>query len=180
MTKIAFPDEGECPMRNVPVSAGLLFLIGTLILFSPITAAGEDGTVVPAGGKSITPVELAEMLKVKDFLLVNVHVPYAGEIPRTDSFIPFDVTTARIADYPRDKSAKIVVYCLGNRMALIAVRELLAAGYTNVSILDGGMQAWERARMTILHRNLAPSVPYPSASSDTPASVPEPCPCGLE
>ena len=167
-------------MRASAVHAGLLVLVGFFVLAGSIPCSGEEVNTVPAGVRRLIPAELAEMLRTKDFFLVNVHVPYAGEIPQTDSFIPYDATKTRILDYPRDRSAKIVVYCLGNRMALLAVRELLTAGYTNVSMLDGGMQAWEKAKLTLLHRNSAPSVPYPSASSEPSTAVPQPCPCGLD
>jgi rhodanese-related sulfurtransferase len=167
-------------VRNVMVRLALVVLVGAFALAGPISSNGEEVTTVPPGVQTIAPAELAEMLTAKDFLLVNVHVPYAGEIPQTDSFIPYDETTAKITSYPAERDAKIVVYCLTNRMALIAVRDLAAAGYTHVMMLDGGMKAWEKSRRTLLHRNAAPSLPYPSASKDGEGPVPDPCGCGTE
>ena len=38
----------------------------------------------------ITSDQLKTMLQNKDFYFVNVHIPYEGEIEKTDAFIPYD------------------------------------------------------------------------------------------
>jgi len=90
------------------------------------------------------------MLARKDFFFVNVHIPYEGEIARTDAFIPFDRTPALIPEYPADKNAKIVLYCRSGRMSDIAARKLAAAGYTNLFNLAGGMIAWQKAGLPVV------------------------------
>lgn len=102
--------------------------------------------------RRITALALSEMLKAKDFYLVNVHVPYAGEIAGTDVFIPFDQAEKLFYLYPKDKQAKIVVYCRSGHMSAIAAKELIRMGYTNVLDLDGGMIAWEKAGLTLLRK----------------------------
>ena len=107
-------------------------------------AADTDVRVPVDGGGSyvdITAARLADMLEAKDFTLVNVHIPYDGEIAPTDLFIPFDEVEDRLADLPA-REAKIVLYCRSGSMSAIAARTLVAAGYTNVWNLDGGMNAW--------------------------------------
>ncbi|HVO38855.1 MAG TPA: rhodanese-like domain-containing protein [Spirochaetia bacterium] len=134
-----------------------------------------------ADARLLSSAELEQMLKAKDFFLVNVHVPYAGEIPQTDAFIPYNETVSRAAEYPKEKDAKIVVYCLTNTMAKIAVQDLLKLGFTNVSMLEGGMKGWKQAGLTLLTRNNAPGVPYPGAADKSPAGpLPQGCPCGAE
>jgi rhodanese-related sulfurtransferase len=99
--------------------------------------------------------ELAEMLNNKDFFLVNVHVPYAGEIPKTDALISYLDTNALLSHYPGDRHAKIVVYCLTNHMSGIAARDLVLAGYVNVFLLDGGMTAWLKANRRLIWKTEA-------------------------
>ncbi len=90
----------------------------------------------------ITPSELALMLEDKDFLLINTHVPYGYEIKHTDAHISLDDEGGWLRHYPADKEAKIVLYCRSGKRSTISAVGLVAAGYTNVYHLDGGMLAW--------------------------------------
>ena len=102
---------------------------------------------------NLTPAELAGMLKHKDFLFVNTHIPYDGELEQTDAFIEFEESgSQRVSEYPADKNAKIVLYCRSGRMSAIVAQELVKAGYTNVWNLDGGFRAWEAAGYPVLHK----------------------------
>jgi phage shock protein E len=94
--------------------------------------------------------QLEAMLRQKDFFFVNVHIPYEGEIKRTDAFIPFDKISANLDKLPSDKAANIVLYCRSGRMSAIAAGELTRLGYTNVSHLEGGMREWERTGHQLL------------------------------
>lgn len=124
----------------------LLFLGGFAIAESGIQVSVEGGSY-----RSISTTDLYEMLKSKDFFLVNVHVPYAGEIEGTDAFISYMDTQNLIGDYPKSKNAKIVVYCLTNHMSAMAARDLVSMGYTNIYLLDGGMTAWQEAGFPLKH-----------------------------
>jgi rhodanese-related sulfurtransferase len=98
------------------------------------------------GGGSYTDVSadgLALMLENKEFPLINVHVPYEGEIEGTDDFIPFDQIEQNVDKLPADKDARVVIYCRSGSMSGISARSLVKLGYTDVWNLDGGMIAWE-------------------------------------
>lgn len=93
----------------------------------------------------VSPQGLNSMPGIGDVLLVNVHVPYAGEIEGTDLFIAYDVIGDRLGGLPSETNAKIVVYCRSGGMSAIAAATLVGLGYTNVWNLDGGMAGWEEA-----------------------------------
>ncbi len=103
------------------------------------------------GYTDISAEELAGMLEDKDFILVNVHVPYQGEIPQTDLFVPFDEMAEHTDELP-GKDEPIVIYCRSGSMSTTAAETLVSLGYTNVFEVDGGMRAWERAGYELLTR----------------------------
>jgi rhodanese-related sulfurtransferase len=132
---------------------GVIAVLGLALL-----ACGDSGTagdpademagtrVEVEGGAyvDITPRVLRSWLDDKDFLLVNVHVPYEEQIEPTDELMPFDEIEGHLDAFPQ-RDAKIVVYCRSGSMSATAARTLVRLGYTNVWNLDGGMIAWREA-----------------------------------
>ena len=99
----------------------------------------------------LSPAQLDELLQEKDFLLVNVHIPYEGEIDQTDLFIPYNEIEQNLDKLPADKDAKIVLYCRSGSMSATASRALVDLGYSNVWDLSGGWIAWEKEGYPLLH-----------------------------
>ena len=99
----------------------------------------------------VSPQDLSSMLERKDFLLVNVHIPYAGEIGDTDLFVPYDEIGDRFQELPSQQDTRIALYCRSGGMSAIAASTLADAGYTSVWNLDGGMIAWEEAGYLLLN-----------------------------
>ncbi|MEO8357104.1 MAG: rhodanese-like domain-containing protein [Chloroflexota bacterium] len=123
----------------------ILFLLGLLLVAcqsNPVT--GEDVAVAGGSYKNVSPRELNTLLKDKDFIFVNVHIPFAGEIVGTDLSIPYDQIEQNLSQLPAEKDARIVLYCRSGHMSQIAAEKLVALGYTDVWNLKGGMVNWEK------------------------------------
>ncbi len=96
------------------------------------------------GYRQVSSDQLKRMLENKNFDLINVHIPYQGEIPKTDANIAFNRINDIMEQYPR-KDALIVLYCMSGPMSQYASRELVKSGYTNIVELAGGSNAWKRS-----------------------------------
>lgn len=138
------------------LAPSLIVLLGVAAACGSSAREAENGAEAPPAGAgqrveteggsyvNVTPAELRSMLDSKDFPLVNVHIPYEGEIEGTDLFIPYDEVGNRLDELPPERAAKIVVYCRSGSMSAVAAETLVDLGYTDVSNLDGGMLAWEQ------------------------------------
>lgn len=112
-----------------------------------VDVVGETVNVDGGAYNNISADELKTILNTKDFVFVNVHIPFEGNIADTDLSIPYNqiADPANLAQLPAGKNDKIVLYCRSGRMSAIAAEALVKLGYTNVWNLKGGMLEWEGA-----------------------------------
>lgn len=113
-----------------------------------IAAPASPGKEVAVEGGTYTELNVAEFREMMDqpnAFVVNVHIPYEGDLPGTDASIKFDEVAAHLDQLPPDRSAKILLYCRSGRMGTLAAAELIGLGYTSVYNLTGGFNAWKAA-----------------------------------
>jgi rhodanese-related sulfurtransferase len=135
---------GSIWLGAVPVR-GAIARVGVAPALSRTNVQPAPPVVVRVPGGSyheLRPSALHALLPHKHFLLVNVHIPYAGEIAQTDRFIPYTAIDRSLRMLPSSKTAMIVVYCRSGRMSAIAAARLVRLGFRDVWDLAGGMDAW--------------------------------------
>ena len=134
---------------------GLRKMVFIVILVTVLTACsgntGEQGQ--KAQYRNVSVDTFSEMIADKDFVLVNTHIPYEGEIPGTDLLMPFNQVDRYIDRLPADKTAAIVVYCKAGPMGDVAAERLIDLGYSNVMHFKAGMNGWERAGKPLHYRS---------------------------
>lgn len=86
----------------------------------------------------------------EDYIIVNVHIPYEGEIEGTDFNIAYNDIEALTAALP-DRDAPIILYCRSGNMSHEASLRLLELGYSQVWDLAGGMNAWRDSGRGLLN-----------------------------
>ena len=96
--------------------------------------------------------QFEKLMDQKDFTLINVHIPYQGEIDNTDLLIPFNAVNQNKNFLPKNKDAKIVVYCMEDQMSDVAAEQLTKMGYTRIFNLQGGMIAWQNQGRRLVYR----------------------------
>ena len=85
------------------------------------------------------------------YTIVNVHIPYEGEVPNTDMHVVYNDVEALKAALP-DKDAPVILYCRSGRMSDFATRALVEQGYTQVWDVTGGMNAWTASGRELLFK----------------------------
>jgi len=134
----------------------ILFIVIAAILvfflFQTRQVENQFEIVQVAGGSyfDIKSEQLYGMLQNKDFVFINVHIPFEGSIEKTDAFVPYNQIEQNLDKFPQDKSAKIVLYCKSGRMSAIAAETLVRLGYTNIFNLKGGFLEWKRKGFPLL------------------------------
>jgi len=115
------------------------------------STATPDAAPVDAGPpptptyQTLTVAQLGEWMKSKDFLLINVHVPFQGAIIGTDKHIKYTKIDDLEAWLGHDKSAKAVLYCMTGPMSVYAIKKLMERGYWNLWDVPKGMIGWKAA-----------------------------------
>lgn len=134
------------PLSGYVIAVGLALLALVMAYFA-FGMPGMDHSMPPSdpeGYEALDPEVFATRLRNGDPFVVNVHVPFAGEIEGTDEHIPSD-RLGSSRTLPRPPGAEILVYCKTGSMSAHVAEALVASGYTNVSVLRGGMDAWREA-----------------------------------
>lgn len=125
--------------------------VGTIV----VTEATDTGTKLPtaknvSGYYDTDSDAFAQLVDDPEVTTINVHIPYGGEIPGTEAFIPYNDTKALLAALPSDTTAPVALYCRSGSMSAVAAQAVVAAGYTNVYDLTGGMNAYRTSGRDVL------------------------------
>ena len=150
-------DEPTQRSGKVMVVAFMTFAVGVALYFalgmpgmdhgSGSSMDGMDMTSKTLTHRLVDPVAFEAALEKPDTVVINVHVPYDGEIEGTDLSMRFDDIDA--AALPSDRATPLAVYCRSDTMSAEAVATLVGLGYTNIVELDGGMNAWRASGRTV-------------------------------
>ena len=138
-----------------------LAMLGILSLFliaacGSTTATSEPPTPTTmdteAEYRTLDIEDLANILENNPdaYTIINVHIPYAGEIEGTDENIAFNDLDALTAAIP-DRDTPVILYCRSGNMSEQASRALVELGYTQVWDVPGGMIAWEDSGRALIN-----------------------------
>ncbi len=131
----------------------LLGALALVLLSGCGTSNDLPGTTPSSRVTTLSPEAYDRALSSdRSAFVVNVHIPYEGEIAGTAAFVPFDQVSQNAALLPADRSAPLYIYCRSGRMSAGATPALQALGYTNIIDLKGGMNAWRAAGLPIVEK----------------------------
>ena len=136
-----------------PLELCVKFIIDNIFLVA-IAAISGMALMLPAfrgGGRRSTPTEVTQLINRGKTTILDVRdaAEYANGHLRDAKHIPLAELATRIGELGKSKDKTVVVVCQRGSRADRAVRQLAAAGFTDVTSLDGGLTAWQSAGLPV-------------------------------
>jgi rhodanese-related sulfurtransferase len=94
---------------------------------------------------AISPLQAVTKMNDEDTVVIDVREPLefaAGHIENARN-TPLSTFSEELAALQAYKKSPLLVACLSGNRASSAARQLSKAGFENVAVITGGMQAWE-------------------------------------
>ena len=141
---------GDVPLAARSGVARIAIVVAGLVSLGAASCAGQGDSTAGAPTASQAAIDVvavetfASLLDDPGVTTINVHVPYEGELPGTDAFVPYDQVVGS-PTLPEDRDRPIAVYCMSGSMSAQAARALAEAGFSDIRDLDGGLLAWQEA-----------------------------------
>ena len=118
---------------------------GSSSVVRPTTTMATNNS---AASKVVGVGAFAAKISDRRVVTINVHVPNEGNIAGTDLVIPY----TEIRDSPKlpaNRATPLAVYCRSGNMSAKAVIDLRAMGFTDITELKDGYNAWKAAGRTL-------------------------------
>ena len=137
-----------------PLELCVKFIIDNIFLVA-IAAASGIALMLPAfrmGGRRSSPTEVIQLINRGKTTILDVSdaAEYAKGHLRDARHIPLGELSTRMGELDKFKDKTVVVVCQRGSRADRAVRQLGAAGFTDVTSLDGGLAAWQAAGLPVV------------------------------
>ena len=123
-----------------------------LLLIMLVSGALLVRQVALPGGKGVSP-QAAIALKDREggiFVDVREEHEVAVEHVKGSLQIPLKTLSDNLAKLEKYRKKPVVVVCAAGQRSAAGCRILSKAGFENVSQLDGGIQAWEKAGLPLV------------------------------
>ena len=134
------PDLFARPIFWVVVIAAIAIVAVLLVQNRPQAAAGAL--------TNVTVQQLHEAARA-GALVLDVREPfeYAEGHVEGSILVPLATVAARAGEFPKDQP--VYVFCRSGNRSLQAAQTLVAAGYSDVRNVEGGIVAWTAARLPV-------------------------------
>ncbi|AHE99722.1 rhodanese-like domain-containing protein [Thioalkalivibrio paradoxus] len=131
-------------LGNHPLLTGALIAVVALILYTEFQRATRKYRALP-------PSEAVRVMNREGALVLDVREDneLTGGRIAASRHIPMGVLKKRITDIERYKESPVVVYCRSGARSAVAASQLVSAGFTDVTNLQGGIQAWQSAGLPV-------------------------------
>jgi rhodanese-related sulfurtransferase len=105
--------------------------------------------------ETLTPAEVARLLKAGKLLLIDVREPAEYAPERIHGALLYPLSTFDASALPDDGTRRVVFHCGSGKRSLSAAEKRLAAGQSHAAHMQGGIAAWKAAGLPVIAQGAA-------------------------
>lgn len=120
-----------------------LVISGGVLLWPTLAGRGRGG---------LTAAEATQLINRRNAIVVDLRpgTDYAnGHLPAA-RHLEFEQLQAKIGQIAKNKASPVLLVCQNGSQSNKASRVVREAGYTEVHVLQGGLNAWQQAGMPVV------------------------------
>lgn len=131
-------------LASHPILTGALVAVVGLIIFAEFQRLTRKYA-------TLGPNEAVRVMNREGALVLDVREDseFSGGRISGARHIPLGLLKQRLNEIEKHKESSVVVYCRSGTRSGTAAAQLCAAGFTDVTNLQGGIQAWESAGLPL-------------------------------
>jgi rhodanese-related sulfurtransferase len=131
-------------LANHPILTGSLVAVIGLILFAEFQRATRKY-------RALGPADAVRIMNQDGALVLDVREDneFSGGRIAGARHIPLGVLKQRLKEIEKYREAPVLVYCRSGARSGSAAAQLASAGFTDVTNLQGGIQAWQSAGLPL-------------------------------
>ncbi|GLR72337.1 rhodanese-like domain-containing protein [Agaribacter marinus] len=102
--------------------------------------------------KRVNNHEATLLINKEDAIILDIRAQKdfkSGHIHGAKQIKPEDVREGNFSQLEKDKNTPIIVVCAMGNLASGAANKMSKQGFSNVSVLEGGMNAWQSASLPV-------------------------------
>jgi len=130
------------------VLIAIVLISGGLLLWPTISRRGRGG---------LSAAEATQLINRRNAAVIDLRpsADYAsGHLPSARHF-EFAELQAKVAQLAKNKSNPVLLVCQTGQQSNKAARIVQEAGYAEVHVLEGGLDAWQKAGMPVVKQGAA-------------------------
>ncbi len=108
-------------------------------------------------GSGLSAAEATQLINRRNAVVVDLRgaAEYAGGHLPQARHVEFAELQAKIGQIAKNKATPVLLVCQTGQQSHKAVRIAAEAGYTEVHVLQGGVDAWQQAGMPVVKQGVA-------------------------
>jgi rhodanese-related sulfurtransferase len=125
------------------VLIAIVLISGGLLLWPSISRRGRGG---------VTPAEAVQLINRRNAAIIDVRpaTEFAqGHLPASRNYDSAELQ-AKIGQIAKNKNNPVLLVCQTGQQSQKASRTFTDAGYAEVHVLQGGVDAWQKAGMPVV------------------------------